>query len=82
MNIKWTSHLESGTAEKEEFKQLVLAAKPVLNRLIQIMEKDCKAKDVEQLDFAAYDSVNWPLKQADLIASKRLYKKLIEFCTV
>jgi hypothetical protein len=82
MNNKWTSHLLTGSQEKEDFRNLILASKPVLDRLVSLLETDCKVHDTDQLDRTSYDNVNWPLLQADHIASKRTYRKIAEFCKV
>lgn len=82
MKTRWTSHLVQDSQEKADFKEFVLASKPVLDRLITMLTEDCNLVDMEQLDPTLYDSVNWPLQQADKIATKRAYRKIIELCKV
>jgi hypothetical protein len=63
MYTKWTSHL-STEEEQNRFKETVLASKPVLNRIKDLMEIEEKTLDRTELDPKAYDNTNWPYKQA------------------
>ena len=63
MYTKWTSHLPTEEAQNK-FKESVLAAKPVLERIKDLLTAEEKVLDRTELDPKAYDNTNWPYKQA------------------
>ena len=48
MDHKWLAHVSKDPIKKDEFKGVVLASKPVLDRLIEILTKDLQASMKEQ----------------------------------
>ena len=75
------SHIQDDVL-KEEFKNMVRASKPVLDRVINIMNDKIKhlEKDQEALD--NYDSPNWAYKQIDYNSTKRAYKHIINLLEI
>jgi len=80
MYTKWTSHLQSED-EKIRFKGTIKGAKPVLDRIKDLMTIEEKALDRTELDPKAYDNTNWPYKQAfknGYRAGLEVTKKLVD----
>lgn len=63
MRLNWTSHLQTD-AEKEKFLGQVLGAKPVLNRLKEIIDEEVNGLDRSETDIKSFDNPNWAYKQA------------------
>ena len=63
MYTRWTQHLHD-TEEKERFKQEVLSAKRVLDRLNEMVTEDLEALDRSEQDQRIYDLPNWDYRQA------------------
>lgn len=63
MWIKWTSNL---TTEEEinSFRNQVFAAKPVLDRIHQLLDEKEAAVDRSEIQLSEYDNPNWSHKQA------------------
>lgn len=59
----WTEHLKN-PEHKEQFKNTVLASKPVLERLSELLDKREKDMDQTELSLATYDTPSWSHKQA------------------
>lgn len=76
MYTKWTSHLKTPD-DKKRFENQVTGSKPVLERLITLIDEDLKAIEEAEQDF---DNSSWAYKEAYLIGAKkelRKYRKLI-----
>lgn len=79
MITAWTQHT-TNLEEKEQFERSVRAAKPVLDRLQQIIEKNEASLDAQERSPSSYDNVNWPYRQAHLNGFRHClseYKKLL-----
>lgn len=79
MFSKWTQHLRSDT-DKEEFRQAIKGSKPILDRIIQILDERETAIDTYTCDVKTFDSPSWPYLQAALVGKKselREIKKLL-----
>jgi hypothetical protein len=63
MYSRWTQHLQTED-EKNLFKHEVLRARPVLNRLLQILDEDEALLDRSEMDQRIYDTPNWDYRQA------------------
>jgi hypothetical protein len=63
MYSRWTQHLNS-EEDINAFKQHILSARPVLERLLQIVNEDEASLDRSEMDQRVYDSPNWAEKQA------------------
>lgn len=63
MYLEWTAHLQN-EEEKENFRNTVKAARPVLERLAAIVDK--KENELERLDISpeVFKDPNWPYHQA------------------
>lgn len=62
MYTGWTSHLDN--SEKEAFQNRVWRAKPVLERVVELIDLELKGIDDTERDPKAYDNPAWPYKQA------------------
>ena len=65
----WTSHLQD-PEDKERFERSILSAKPVLDRLVEIVEGRLKAIDKMETNLETYSSPNWDYKQAHYNGAK------------
>lgn len=63
MYTRWTSHLNT-EEEKERFKKDIYSAKPVLERLTEIINEDESLLDRSEIDQRIYDVPNWDFRQA------------------
>ncbi len=82
MNNKWISHLSKDVVARTEFSNFVKGAKPVLDRLIEILTKDLEANRCEQKKIDLYDCPNWQLMQVDCNATQRTLEKIIKQCNI
>ena len=64
MNIGWTKNLRT-EEEKTRFQSSVIGAKPVLDRLNDLLTEAEQQLDKGLMNPASYDSPNWALKAAD-----------------
>lgn len=79
MITAWTQHT-TNLQEKEQFEKTVRAAKPVLERLQQIIEKHEASLDRQETSPSSYDNANWAYRQAHLNGFRHClseYKKLL-----
>ena len=79
MYTGWTSHLSS--EEKEDFQRRIWRAKPVLDRVNDLVDKELKAVDDTERDPKAYDNPAWPYKQAyknGMRAGLSIIKQLVD----
>lgn len=63
MWIKWTSNLKS-EGEINDFRNKIFAAKPVLDRITNLLDEKEAALDRSEINIAEYDNPNWSHKQA------------------
>lgn len=63
MYTEWTRHL-SDPETKSQFQNQVKAAKPVLDRLTQILEEKEWTLDRTEMNIAVYNTPNWDNRQA------------------
>jgi len=63
MFTRWTSHLRD-PEHKERFQDQILSAKPVLNKLLEIIED--QKKEIRKIDTSenVFTDPNWAYKQA------------------
>lgn len=79
MIIQWTSHLKD-QEERDRFQRLVLSAKPVLERLSELLDERNKAIDVIETGVEKYKQPGWDAIQAHYNGEKatiKYIKKLI-----
>lgn len=63
MYTRWTEHLKTDD-EKNRFKNSLISAKVVLERLQDIIREDEQALDRSETDERIYDEPNWDYRQA------------------
>lgn len=63
MYFKWTQHL-STDQEREKFKNEIVGAKRVLERLYDIIEEDEQSLTSKEISVKAFEDPNWPYRQA------------------
>jgi len=63
MWIKWTSNLNNET-EINDFRNKVYGAKPVLDRIRQLLDEKEAAIDRSEIKLEEYENPNWSHKQA------------------
>lgn len=80
MYTKWTEHL-SDHEDKQRFQKRIQAAKPILVRLMEILDVEEKTLDRSELNVDQFDKPNWDYKQAfknGYRAALAVQKKLID----
>lgn len=80
MFTKWTSHL-SDPEEQLRFKNQIVSAKPVLDRLAQLISEDEQNLDKVELHVKQFEVPNWDYRQAFYNGSRsslNSLKKLID----
>jgi hypothetical protein len=80
LTTTWTKHLPKD--KKDEFRKVILAARPVLERLKVLLEEDLVASQKEQLGKVNYKDTSWPMYQADCIGEQRTLNKIIKLITL
>jgi hypothetical protein len=70
MYTKWTQHLKD-KEEKEDFEKHVWSAKPVLDRLMQLLTNSIDGIEKSEISLKNYDLPNWDYRQADYNGYKR-----------
>jgi hypothetical protein len=63
MYTKWYSHIKD-PEEQERFRNQVLSAKPVLERLVTLLETELDGLDRSETDIKSFDLPNWAYRQA------------------
>lgn len=63
MYTKWTSHI-SDLEEKIRFQAQINSAKPVLERLLQLLQENEEVLDKIDISAKQFDSPNWAYRQA------------------
>lgn len=76
MITKWTSHL-SDPEEKERFENQVMSAKPVLERLAQILKEDRDQFEAGEMSAKYFDTPNWDYKSAYNLGCK-FYNTIVQ----
>ena len=77
---RWTKHLNKD--KHDEFRKSILAARPVLKRLKELLEEDLAASKKEQSSKVRYQDSSWPMFQADCIGEQRALEKTIRLITL
>lgn len=63
MYTKWTAHLKTED-EKADFKSHIVSAKPVLERVLDLLKEEENGIERSELDLRTYDTPNWAYKQS------------------
>jgi len=63
MYTKWYSHIKDPEAQ-ERFRNQILSAKPVLERLATLLKTELDGLDRSELDIRTFDQPNWDYRQA------------------
>jgi hypothetical protein len=80
MFVDWTKHLKT-PEEKSRFENQVQSAKPVLDRLIQLIKEKTDSLDLSETREEQFDNPNWAHKQAyknGLRSATQGFTKLID----
>lgn len=77
MISKWLTHLKKD--EREEFKQRIILAEPVISRLSDIINDKLAESARENLKKTNYDSPSWAMMQADHIGYTRALNELLPY---
>lgn len=80
MYVSWTKHLTSDE-QKNDFNRRIWRAKPVLDRVTQLVEAELKVIDDTERDPKAYDNPGWAYKQAyknGMKAGLSIIKQLVD----
>jgi len=72
MKTYLTAHLESDQ-DINEFEYSASQARPVLKRLIELIEKEQEELFKKSRKLDNYNTSNWAMQQADFIGSDRIY---------
>lgn len=80
MNI-WSAHLKTDK-DKQEFENLVLRAKPVLDRLRVLVENKEEELSSFENSLKAYDNPNWHFRQAHINGYKSCQSRLLKLITL
>jgi hypothetical protein len=81
MDINWVKNL-SDPKLQEDFKRTVLSARPVLDRLKELIEEKEATLDRAELSVTAYDVPNWDAKQAHMNGIRAAYKGIYTLITL
>jgi len=82
MDKKWTSHLNKNLVEKQELENLIKGSSRVLNRLVELLDKELTQSRREQKNIDHYETPNWELRQVDCNATQRTLEKVIDLCKI
>jgi len=77
MYTKWTSHI-SDPEEKARFENQIMSARPVLERLTQLISEDEGSLDKVELSVKQFEVPNWDVRQAFYNGSRASYKSLMK----
>ncbi len=80
MLSRWTQHLPDH--EKESFKNEVISAKNVLERLGQIIEEDEEMLNRSECDQRSYGIANWSHLQAHRNGNRQTYAEIKKYLTL
>ncbi len=77
MFTKWTSHI-SDPEEKVRFENQIISARPVLERLAQLISDDESSLDRVELSVKQFEVPNWEYRQSFYNGSRASYKSLLK----
>lgn len=77
MYTKWTSHI-SDPEEKVRFQNQIISARPVLERLAQLIKEDESSLDKVELSVKQFEVPNWDYRQAFYNGSRASYQSLLK----
>lgn len=77
MFTKWTSHI-SDPEEKVRFENQIISARPVLERLAQLISEDEAGLEKVELSVKQFEVPNWDFRQAFYNGSRSSYKSLLK----
>ncbi len=77
MYTKWASHI-ADPQEKINFERHVVSARPVLDRLRQLLEEDKAQLDKVEMNVKQFDNPNWDYRQAFYNGSKASYTSILK----
>ncbi len=80
MYTGWTANLKE--EEKDEFQRRVWRAKPVLDRVTNLIEAELKAIEDTERDPKAYDNPAWAFKQAYKNGQRSAYTTIMKFVDI
>ena len=63
MYVEWTKHLQS-PEQKSDFERTIHSAKPVLDRLKDILKEKELSLDRSEMDIRTYELPNWDHRQS------------------
>ena len=78
ISTEWASNLKP--EEREQFNNLVLGSKKVLDRAVEILYNRVKSREVPSIK--DYDSPSWPYLQADRLGELRALQEVIRLLEV
>lgn len=81
LKTKWLKHCKT-EKDKEALRLQLVAAKPVLELLVKILEEDADAVDRYLIKHDNYDLPSWSEYIADKLGEKRTYNKIIDLVTL
>ena len=77
MQIAWTKHLKN-PEEQQRFESHILSAKPVLDRLYDLLKEAQQDIDERELSFKIFDQPNWDYRQAYINGFKSCLKTIFK----
>lgn len=77
MKIVWTEHLKD-PEEKSKAASSIRASKTLINRFIEILQKEKEELQRRRVSSKEYDNPNWAIKQADFNAEERHINKMLD----
>lgn len=63
MYTKWYTHIKD-PEQQDKFRDQILSAKPVLERIAQILQEEKQGIDTSITSIKAFDTPNWDVKRA------------------
>ena len=81
MKTTWFNHLKE-KEQQEEFKRLIKACQPVLERLSSLLGDKLEKVSKEQDSLDIYNSPNWEYLQVDYNSQRRVYKELLKLLEI
>lgn len=66
MHIAWTAHLANNPVEKKRFEEQLASAKPVLERLQELIDGKLNGISNTEHSVTSYEKASWLPKQAHL----------------
>lgn len=75
MQVDWTKHLKT-PEERERFKNSVLSARPVLERLNDLVNEYQETGDKSVRNLSSYESPSWAYRAADQNGFNRAFSMI------